>query len=237
MKKRKIFFLLAFFALFLCSPEMALAAAEPPILSVNGEGRAQAAPDQAIVTFSVTSHAADGKAAQRENAAASSALRDAIKAMGIEDKDIQTRDYSFHPTYGQAPGREKEIDGYLARNSIVVTINDITKVGQVIDTALARGANQVSSLEFRLRKEGNLRREALTAAIRDARDKANILAGGLGKRIVGLKSVSESTGSAGQRSYSMAMLAKNSAAEESTPIEAGTLVLEATVHIDYLLDD
>ncbi|MBQ1914916.1 MAG: SIMPL domain-containing protein, partial [Selenomonadaceae bacterium] len=149
---------------------------EPPLLSVSGQGMAQAAPDEAVITISVTNHAADANTAQQVNASKASAIQNAIKALGIDDKDIQTRNYSFYPTYSSERGQENEINGYQASNSILVTIHDFSLVSQVIDTALGYGANQISSLDFRIRNTEKLRKEALTAAIRDARNKADIIA-------------------------------------------------------------
>ncbi|MBQ1913988.1 MAG: SIMPL domain-containing protein [Selenomonadaceae bacterium] len=232
-----VLFLLAC-AISLLLPSVSQASGmEPPLLSVNGQGMAQAAPDEAVVTISVTNHASDAKTAQQVNVSKASAIQNAIKGLGIEDKDIQTRNYSFYPTYSSEKGHENEINGYQASNSILVTIHDLGLVGQVIDTALGHGANQISSLDFRIRNTEKLRKEALTSAIRDARNKADIIAQGLGKRIVGIKTVSEDTGNIGHRTYSMAMLAKSNTMEDSTPIEAGTLTLNASVHIDYILDN
>ena len=225
-------------ACFLVLPGIAHAAtSEPPILSVSGQGSAQGSPDQAVVTISVTNHAADAKTVQRENAARAGTIQKALQELGIPTKDIQTRNYSFHPTYRREAGYENEISGYQANNSILVTVNEFGLVGQVIDTALKSGANQISSLDFRIRNTDKLRREALTAAIRDARGKADIIAQGLGKRITGIKSVSESTGSVGHRSHNMALMAKAESMDMGTPIEAGMLSLDASVHIDFILGD
>lgn len=235
--KNLVLFFLACAISILLPPVSQAAGIEPPLLSVSGQGIAQAAPDEAIVTISVTNHAADAKTAQQVNASKAAAIQNAIKALGIDDKDIQTHNYSFYPTYSSERGQENEINGYQASNSILVTIRDLELVGRVIDTALGYGANQISSLDFRIRNTEKLRKEALTAAIRDARNKADIIAQGLGMRIVGIKTVSEDTGNIGHRTYSMAMLAKSNAMENSTPIEAGTLTLDASVHIDYILDN
>ena len=229
--KHRLACLLSVLALLVSGVAQA-AEAELPVLSVSGEGSALGSPDQAVVTISVTNHSPDAKTAQQENAARAAAVQNAIRALGIGGKEIQTCNYSFYPTYSREKGRENEINGYQAGNSIVVTVNNLELVGQVIDASLDSGANQISSLDFRLRNTENLRKEALNEAIRDARSKAGIIAQGLGKRIVGIRNVSESTGSAGHRSYNMAMLAKSA---DSTPIEAGTLALNATVHIEFLL--
>ncbi|MBR3456829.1 MAG: SIMPL domain-containing protein [Selenomonadaceae bacterium] len=232
----KTSWILFLFVLFLALPNMASASeTDASVLSVTGEGSAQGTPDQATLTISVTNHARDAKAAQRENAASATKIQNALKSMGIDGKDIQTRNYSFCPTYREDSGHEDEINGYEASNSILVTIHDLNIIGQAIDTALSHGANHIEGLEFSRRDTEEMRREALAAAIRNARSKADIIAQELGMHIAGIKNVSESTSSARQRSYNLAEMAKSGGIDSSTPIEIGTLTLEASVHIDFIL--
>lgn len=217
-----------------------LAAAAPaqdnaPILSVDGEGIGTAAPDRATVTIGVTSHAADAGKAQNDNAWTSEQVNTAIKALGIDAKDIQTNNYSFHPTYRTADNHRNEIDGYTVNNSIIVVVRDINLTGKVIDASLRAGANEISSLDFTASNTQAVRKEALTNAVKDARDKADILAKSLGKRITGIRNISESTGAFETRRYGNAMLASMKMAD--TPIEAGSLSLTARVHIDFALSD
>lgn len=226
--------------LFPLSPaqgECAAEKAEPAILSVSGEGSAEAAPDRAVITIGIKTHATDAQEAQAGNAAAAASIQQALKDLGIPDKDMQTRGYSFHPTYHYTEGRENDVSGYDATNSIIVTLRDTSLVGRAIDTALRHGANQISSLSFGMQDSQRLRKDALHAAVRDARDKADIIAASLGRRIIGIKNVSESTGSASARGYDFAMLAKSANDSFDTPIESGTVSLSATVHIDYVLSD
>lgn len=238
MKTIQHMFALLLFSLFLLLPG-AVQAAETvqPILSVSGYGNAQGAPDQAVITISVVNHAMDAETAQKENAVKASAIQNAIRKLGIEGQDIRTRNYSFYPTYQRDRGHENEISGYEANHSVIVTVNDLNLVGQVIDTALQSGANQISALDFHLRNTEKLRKTALTAALRDARSKADIIAQGLGKSIIGISHVSENTGNVGHRNYSMAMMAKADNMAERTPIEAGMLSLDATVNIDFILSN
>ncbi len=236
MKASKTSWILFLFVLFLALPNMASASeADASVLSVTGEGSAQGAPDQATLTISVTNHASDAKAAQGENAARAADIQNALKSMGIDGKDIQTRNYSFYPTYRKDSGHEDEINGYQASNSILVTVHDLNLIGQAIDTALSHGANHIEGLEFSLRDTEKMRREALAAAIRNAKSKAGIIARELGMHIAGIKNVSESTSSARQRNYNLAKMANIGGRDDSTPIEIGTLTLEASVHIDFIL--
>ena len=233
---QKIFFSVLLLCAIASFPLSSAQCAEPTILSVSGQGSAEAEPDRAVVTIGVKTHAADAQEAQAENAAAATRIRQALNDLGISNQDIQTRNYNFYPTYRNTAGRENEIDGYDAVNSIIVTLEDIHWVGKAIDTALNHGANQISSLSFDVRDTKRMRKEALRAAVLDARDKADIISASLGKRIVGIKSISENTGTIHARRYELAMSAKSNGSFD-TPIENGTVTLSASVQVDYILEN
>ena len=225
-------------ALFLPQMTTASAADAPqrPILSVDGRGSATTEPDMATVAVGITTHADDAGKAQNDNAWIAGEIQKAIHALGIADKDIQTRDYSFRPTYRDERGHENEINGYTVDNTVIVTVRDVQLTGKVIDAALSHGANEISSLDFSASDTRAVRKEALKSAIHDARDKADVIAASLGKKIVGVQTVSESTSYIEPRRYAGNMMLAM-AKDESTPVAAGSLSLSANVHIDFILSD
>ena len=95
-------------ALAFVVPQMAPAAAadQParPVLSVDGRGEATAEPDMATVAVGITTHASDAAKAQNDNAWVAGEIQKAITSLGIAEKDIQTRNYSFRPTYREDKG-------------------------------------------------------------------------------------------------------------------------------------
>lgn len=232
-----LFFVFALALSLLVLPQETQAAEQParPTLSVEGTGEANAAPDQATVAIGITTHAADAAKAQNDNAWTAAQIQNAIAALGIDAKDIQTQNYSFRPTYRTEENRRGEINGYTVDNTVLVCVRDIELTGKVVDAALSHGANEISSLSFTASDARALRKVALKNAIADARDKADIIAQGLGKRIVGIQTVSENTGYPETRRYvgNMMLAAKDAA----TPIQPGSLTLTANVHIDFLLSD
>ena len=221
----------------LLAPITAQAAEEPPILSVSGSGMVQGAPDQASVMLGVVTHAETAGEAQQENAAKATAIRAALSALGIEDKDVKTEEYIFRPEYSRETNERNVIVGYTASNTIRVQVRDVSIVGDVVDAVLANGANTIHSLDFSIRDTNGLRRKALESAVKDARDKAEAIANALGKSIVGVRHVTENTGMFQPRhANNMALMAKSmDMAAESTPIDAGTMSLTADVHIEFVL--
>ena len=227
--------LLICFTLFAPLAKCAAAEKEPPILSVSGSGSVQGAPDQAAITLGVVTRAETAKEAQQENAAKATAIREALSALGVEEKDVKTEDYSFRPEYSRT-GNERVVVGYTASNTMRVQVRNVALVGDVVDAVLASGANTIHSLDFSIKDTDALRRRALESAVKDARDKADAIAHALGARIVGVHHVTENTGMFQPRQSNMMLMAKSSdAMAESTPIDGGTLSLTADVHIDFIL--
>lgn len=227
-------------ALFLMSCSAAFAAPQQetprPTLSVDGQGTGTAAPDMATVTIGVTTQGKDAAKAQNDNAWVSNQIQAAVRGLGIAEKDIQTRNYSFYPNYSTDKDRRNEVTGYTVNNSVIVVVRDIKLTGKVIDAALNNGANEINSLDFSASDTKAVRKVALLNAVQDARDKADIIAKGLGKRIVGIQNVSESTGYIETRRFGGNMLMAV-AKDAATPIAPGSLSLTANVHVDFILGD
>ena len=238
--KKTVHILTLVCALFLmsCSAAFAAPQQEPPrpTLSVDGQGTGTAAPDMATVTIGVTTQGKDAAKAQNDNAWVSNQIQAAVRGLGIAEKDIQTRNYSFYPNYSTDKDRRNEVTGYTVNNSVIVVVRDIKLTGKVIDAALNNGANEINSLDFSASDTKAVRKVALLNAVQDARDKADIIAKGLGKRIVGIQNVSESTGYIETRRFGGNMLMAV-AKDAATPIAPGSLSLTANVHIDFILSD
>ena len=207
-----------------------------PTLSVSGEGMVEAAPDRATISIGVLTQDREASRAQSLNAKAAQDVINAIVALGVERKNINTSDYNFRPTYRQDENRRHEIDGYEVRNTVYVVLDNLELVGKVIDAALNHGANNIDSLDFGIKNRKKLQDDALMLAIRDARQRAELVARELGKSIIGVQDISVNTGGVGvmranQKMYAMV----ESNMDTATPIEAGTLTCSASVNIIFIL--
>jgi len=236
MKKFYLFGILLLLAATLMTPSVTLAAdAKTPTLSVSGQGSAQGIPDQATIALGVTTHSRVAEDAQRQNNSISEGIRAALEEFGIDKRDIQTENYNFSPEYSYDESQRGAITGYTVNNTVLVRIHDIEKTGQIIDVALANGANNVHSLEFSIRDPRPFRQEALTAAVKDAREKADIIAKapyGIGAGM-GAGSLRHKTGSyVDMKGWNLGV----GWARENA-VQAGTLTLTADVRVEFLLAD
>jgi hypothetical protein len=93
-----------------------------------------------------------------------------------------------YPQEGGSP----TIAGYSAANVVQVKVNDLQRVGRIIDNAKRAGANTIQSLHFTLKDEQTLRAQALVEAATRARHKVEVIASALGLKIVRVLAVEES---------------------------------------------
>ena len=226
---------LVLMAMLLClgmsSVAMAAPGPGPAVISVSGQGRADVAPDMAVVNIGIVTTGKTAQLAQAENAKIASDVTAALGQLGIFSKDIQTY-YTMSPVYEK--GDYRKAVGYRANNTVTVTVNDVAKAGQVIDAALSSGATDVNGLSFGLKDAKSVRNTALQMAVQDARSKADAIAAALGVKIVGIQNVKEDGGNFARYEVANARLAKlDGAAMADTPVNAGTVEVNAEVHIDF----
>lgn len=210
----------------------------PRTLTVVGTGTVDREPERAVVMLAVESEAPTAREASQANAELMEAVIAAIGDAGIPEGDIRTVSYQLDPIYRQPPtgqGGTREIGAYRAVNMVEVTVDDLERLGGVIDTSIAAGANRVASLSFQLRDYDSARRAALEEAVANARAEGEAVAGASGQRIGEPLSISTSTSRPIPPPRPMAMDMVQARAAASTPIETGSLTVTATVNIVYEL--
>jgi uncharacterized protein len=191
-------------------------------ITVQGSGTVNTIPDRAQLSFGVETRAATAKAALAANAAEMRKVIAAVKAAGATD--VQTQSVSLQPQYAEAGS----VQGYVAQNSVSGTILELAKAGAVIDAAVDAGANQVYGPSLSRGDQAELYRQALRAAVADARLRAQALAAAANLTLGRVTQVVEA-GSAPSPVFSVAKASD----EAGTPIEAGTQQIVASVQVTF----
>lgn len=210
-----------------------------PVLTVAGSGQARVAPDEATVRLGVTAQAPTARAVQEQVNRVAAAVLAAVRSLGVKAEDIQTSDLSLNPLYSQGSRgqeiQEPRITGYQASNVVSIRLEDLTKVGPVIDAGLSSGANRLEGVFFGLRNDQAARAEALTDAVREARSKAEALARALRVRLVEIIEVAEGGVSISPppMPYRGRVAMAEMAMDASTPVSAGEVGVEASVTLRY----
>jgi uncharacterized protein len=192
-------------------------------ITVSGSGSVKVTPNQAAFTFGVSTKAKTAVQALAADSTAMGKLIDALKAAGIPAGSLQTSYVSLSPLTSEDGG---EITGYSASNSVTATIASIARAGEIVDAAVAAGANQVDGPSLTVSDQSALYNSALRAAIADARTKAQVLADASGLHVGTVTSVQESVN--GSPTYDTAR-----AAFAPTPIEPGTQQVSASVTVVF----
>ena len=162
-------------------------------ISVSGTGIIKTEPNQAKVYLGVETQSRNVTEALEENSLKMQSIIKAIKKLGIPKDSIETTYFSVYPIRDYEKSGE-DIIGYRVSNEITVELQDLDKIGAVIEEAMNAGANKVRRIEFGLTedKRRELKNEALKEACKDARTKADAIASGLGLRITRIATAKES---------------------------------------------
>jgi len=201
-------------------------------ISVTGMGDVTVKPDVADIYLGVSVTSPTAKGARDAAATQMTAVIAAIKALGVADKDITTTNVSLGPVYDYSSSTAK-LTGYQFTNTVKATVRDLTKVPDVLDNSVAAGATVVNGVSFRLDNPKTVEAQARSAAMTDARAKADALASAAGVQIKGVASITEVSVSSPVYFAPQADAAK--AVGASTPIQSGTTDVTISVTVSYLI--
>lgn len=205
-------------------------------VTASGEGKQVAAPDQAEMSFGVTAQGTNAEETLAEASKKADAIVAAIKETGVAEEDIQTAGVSLNPEYDYKSGKVPRIIGYQASVQVRVTVNDIAKVGDVINAASAAGATDMSGPSFTLSEDSEARNAAIEKAVADAKVRAEAMATAAGKSVGEVISLAESGVSVPVLYGAQRALGDEMAAADAAPeIQAGTLDVTANVTVVFEL--
>lgn len=201
-------------------------------VSVTGEGRVQAVPDLAALVFAVqtTGETADG--AVRRNAQRAADVVAALKQRIGPSDEIQTTAIEVEPRFERRKAGSPEIAGYVARNEVQVRTGRLDRLGEMIDAAIAAGANEIRQLRFDLADPEPTHLEALRRASRHAENRARAVAEALGLKLGPVQRVVIGGAPAPVPRF----VAHVRTAEAATPVEPGTLEVRASVQVEYRIE-
>jgi hypothetical protein len=145
-------------------------------LGVNGQGQVIADPDIAYISIGVHSEDVNAAAAVAANTAQAQKVMDGLKAMGIEDKDLQTTNFSIYPQDQYSPEGQKTGTRFVVDNTVYITLHDITKIGDILGGAVEAGANNIYGISFDVFDKTSILTQARDKAIENAKKQADEVA-------------------------------------------------------------
>ena len=203
-------------------------------LQVTGQAQIPVPADRVRISFAVETAAPSAAEATSLNAQTMESVVSALRSSDAPGMEIETYGYSLNPEYEARPEdpRARAIVGYRALNNIRVLLGDLEATGRILDRAVEAGANRIASLQFEASDTRDARLEALAQAVRNAREQAEAMAEAMGVRLGPALEVNGGASSPTPRPEGP-MLMRAMAAETTTPVEAGSLTVSASVSITY----
>lgn len=221
-------------------PVAALAQDQPEsVVTVSGRSAVEGEADRARISLAVETEAESAQDAASANADLMTAVTSAVRSAGesAEGFRVATSGYAVNPRYATEPGdRGTRIVGYTVRNTLEITVDEIDRVGTLIDAGLGAGANRVSGLSFEIRDPEPLRAQAMRQAIGAARAEAETMADALDMELGPPLDVQGGAEIPYPRPFVGMEAMGVRAAQAPTPIEAGPLSVSANVTIRFRLD-
>ena len=161
---------------------------------VSGTGKVTTLPDEATIQVGVENDGATAAEALDANSKDTQKVLDRLKAEGIADKATETANVVVYPNryYDQQSGQEKTT-GYRAQNTVTVTFDDLTLIGDVFAAVIEAGADNVYGPSWQLSEDNSAVATALTRAVANARSKAEALAAAQGVQLGEALILSESS--------------------------------------------
>ncbi|OAN12559.1 oxidative stress defense protein [Photobacterium jeanii] len=170
----------------LLSTQLQAAEVSFPHLVTQGHGEIIATADMAKLHVEVTEKRATAKEAKQAVDKAVVAFIARLEKQGVKRADIQSANISLHPEYKYPKNKEPQLVGYRAEREVTVTVHKLEALNTYLDGSLVDGINRIRNIELKSSKEAELKQQARTAAIKDAKEKAQSVANGFGESVDGV---------------------------------------------------
>ncbi|MAN64230.1 MAG: hypothetical protein CMI60_20040 [Parvibaculum sp.] len=196
-------------------------------ITITGQGQVSVKPDLAIVETGVVTQAKTAAEALTANTQAMQAVFDAIKELGIEDRDMRTSQFSVNAIHTRPErGEASRISGYQVSNLVSITLRNLDRVGEVMDRVVSTGSNELRGIRFQVEKPGPLMDGAREDAVKDALRKAKIYVAAAGVALGPVLTINEHGGGGRPQPVFARAMAMEAA---DVPIAAGEQTLSTSV--------
>lgn len=200
-------------------------------LIVEGSGSVEVAPDMATITLGVQERAEAAEAALDATSQKVAAIFDALEEAGVEARDMQTTGLSLYPQR-ESGTLGVRVTAYEASNGVTVRVRDLDGLGALLDTIAGVGANRIDNLTFGLQDPRPVEDQATTAAVADARARAELLAEAAGVTLGAISEISEVSGGGGGPRPMQARMEM----ADALPIAGGEVDVTAQVRIVWEIE-
>ncbi|MBI3362648.1 MAG: SIMPL domain-containing protein [Chloroflexi bacterium] len=219
-----------------CAGDRSGDAANLRTINVSGSGTAHGSPDIATAQISVVTRDEKVKIASDDNTRLMAGVISALTKVGVEDKDIQTSNFTITIQQVTNPdGTLSDKREFVIENAVRVKFRDLSKVGEGLQDAIGAGANQISDIQFGVENTAALAAEAREKAMADAKARADQLAKAAGVTIDKPFTISEAyytNYGVSQRQVAAPLSADSG---QPVPVQPGQISVQVDVSVTYLI--
>lgn len=203
-------------------------------IAVTGSGTIDLEPDIARVNIGVRTQSPNVADALEENTDNAEAIIQSLQDLGVEESDIQTRNFNIYPQQETRPGPDEEpTQTFVVENTVAVVVRDLDSLGEILSTVVSAGANAINGVSFDVEDRETAVEEARSLAIEDAQAQAEAIADAAGVELGPIQTINLSSGGGPAPRVEFA---EDAARGGSVPISGGTLTIQVTANIEFRID-
>lgn len=214
-------------------------------ISVSGSATVNVAPDTANVSFELSTKKKTAQEAKDANDAMLKKVNEVLKKYEIKENELNMNYINIRPYY-EYRGNSNELAGYVAQKNITIKIKEIEKYNNFIDDLLKVGISNINSVDFAVEDIKSVRNQARVKALENAKEKAELFASSVSKKVVDVIEISESDVSVrySQANYKSnysgalrnSMLTKSADEKESINEERGNIAVSTSVSVVFVME-
>lgn len=214
-------------------------------VSVSGSAIINVAPDVANVSFDLLTKEKTAQEAKEANDAMLKKLNEVLKKYEIKETELKMNYINIHPYY-QYKANSHELAGYEAQKTITIKIKEIDKYNSFIDDLLKIGISNINDVDFAIEDIKTVKNQARIKALEVAREKAELFASSVSKKIVDVIEISDSDSGfhynaqanyRGKLKQAMAMTGGSDESDEAgVEEERGNIAVSATVSVVFIME-
>jgi uncharacterized protein YggE len=154
-------------------------------LVVQADGKYEADPDLATLTFSVFAQDKNLKQTYDQASESMRKIADVAEKNGLKKEDVSQGVLTVRPYY--EGGRKKQAKSYVVKGEIVLKVRDFSKLGPLIEDSVEDGITDFRSLSYSLADEEAAKQHAAADAMRCAVGRATALLEQKGQKVGALR--------------------------------------------------
>lgn len=154
-------------------------AATGPVVELTVTENVEAEPDEVTIGAGVTSEAPTAVEALRANSTQMEQVIARLRQLRVPARSIQTAGINLGARYDYDQQAQRQVfRGYSASNRVSVKLDEVDRVGEVLDALVAAGATDLSGPDFTIADDtaarAQARQTAMQTAMTQARDYARM---------------------------------------------------------------